>query len=820
MESFGREKQSRLPLVGDGIIIKRVEDELKSSYLDYAMSVIVGRALPDARDGLKPVHRRVLYSMHESGLTHDKPHKKSARVVGEVLGKYHPHGDAAVYDTIVRLAQDFAMRYPLIDGHGNFGSVDGDPAAAMRYTEIRLTEIAEEMLEDIDKETVEFVPNYDNSLKEPTFLPAKFPNLLVNGSSGIAVGMATNMAPHNLREVVDAIIAYIDNPYITVEELMRYIKGPDFPTGAIIVGKEGIVNAYKTGRGKIKLRAKARIEEQKNRERIIIEEIPYMVNKASLVESIAELVKNKKIETIADLRDESDRHGIRVVIELKHGANAELVLNYLYKHTQLETTFGIINLALVDNEPKILSLTRLIEIYVEHRKNIIKRRTEFKLRKAEERAHILEGLKIALANIDEVIKIIRSSRTVDEAKEKLINTFSLTEAQARAILEMRLQKLTSLEREKLDKELEELRKAIAEYKLILESPRRVLGIIKSELKELKKKYGDDRRTEIVEKISEIREEDLVPDEKVVITITNSGYIKRMLLDAYKRQRRGGKGVVGVNIGEDDFVGDMFVARNHDYMLFFTDRGKVYWSKVYKIPVVSKIARGKTVSSLINLDEGEKIMAAINVRSFEDNAYLFFATKKGIVKKTPLKAYRNPRSTGIIAIKLNNGDELVGVKLISDEEDVILATKLGKAIRFNGSNVRAMGRNASGVRGIRLRDSDEVVSLSVAKNDESLLTITEKGFGKRTRVGKYRITRRGGVGVINIKITPKNGNVVDVKALKNEDEIIITTMQGKIIRVRVKDFPEKGRNTIGVRLMKLDANDIVSSVAKISGEEDE
>jgi len=807
--------QSTLPV--SEVIIKHVEDELKGSYLDYAMSVIVGRALPDARDGLKPVHRRVLYSMYESGHTHDKPYKKSARIVGDVLGKYHPHGDVAVYDTIVRLAQDFSMRYPLIDGQGNFGSVDGDSPAAMRYTEIRLAKIAEEILADLDMETVDFTPNYDNSLQEPVVLPAMLPNLLVNGSSGIAVGMATNMPPHNLSEVADAMIAFINNPYSTLEELMAHLKGPDFPTGGIILGRSGILDAYKTGKGKIKLRAKADVEEHKNRQRIIVNELPYQVNKAQLIETIADLVKQKKIEDISDLRDESDREGTRMVIELKQNAQPELVLNYLYKHTQLEITFGVINLALVNGEPKILSLPEIFDTYLQHRKTIIERRTRFKLKNAEERAHILEGLKLALSNIDEIIKIIRYSRAPEDAKLKLIAKFSLTEVQSRAILEMRLQRLTGLEREKLESELLELRKAIAEYKDILGSPKKVLDIIKKEVLRLKEDYGDERRTEIAEGAADITEEDLVPVEDAVVTITNTGYIKRIPLDMYRQQRRGGKGVIGVNVSEEDFVQDMFVANTHDYMLYFTNKGKVYWSKVYQIPTVSKIARGKTINSLINVEQNEKVLAAISVKDFS-TGYLFFATKQGTVKKTSLDAYSNPRSTGIIAINLDEGDEVVDVKLTSGTQEVLLATRLGKAVRFNESNVRAMGRGATGVRGVRLKKGDDVVSLCLIKEGESILTITEKGFGKRTPVNDYRLIKRGGSGVINIKITGKNGKVVDVKSIKPGEELVITTLHGKIIRTPADGISEIGRNTQGVTVMKFEESDKISAVAKIKKEE--
>jgi DNA gyrase subunit A len=798
---------------GEIVIPVKIEEEMRRSYIDYAMSVIVGRALPDARDGLKPVHRRILYAMRELGTTHDKPYKKSARIVGEVLGKYHPHGDAAVYDALVRMTQDFSMRYPLIDGQGNFGSIDGDAAAAMRYTEVRLARIAMELLEDINKETVDFMPNFDDSLEEPRVLPGKLPNLLLNGSSGIAVGMATNIPPHNLREVVDAIIAVIKDPGIGVRELMKYIKGPDFPTGALIFGREGILKAYESGRGVIRLRGRVAIEREKGRKRILITELPYQVNKAKLLEDIARLVREKKINGIADLRDESDREGLRVVVELKGGAVAEVVLNQLYKHTQLESAFGIINLALVDGEPRVLGLKELIQEYLKHRKNVVRRRTEFELKKAEHRAHVLEGLKLALANIDRVIKIIRGSKNVEEAKESLIPAFSLTELQAKAILDMRLQQLAALEREKLEKEHRELLKKISWLREVLASEEKILGIIREELLELKKKYGDERRTEILEAAPELKVEDLIAQEDMIVTITNRGYIKRLPVDSYKRQRRGGKGVIGMETKEEDVVSDLFIASTHDYILFFSNRGRVYWKKVYEVPESGRYSRGKAIVNLLQIKEGEYITASIPIKEFDEH-YLFMATRKGKVKKTPLVAFSNPRRTGIIAINLAEGDELVSVAKTDGSHEVILGTKQGKAIRFSEGEVRPMGRIAAGVRGIRLAKGDEVVGMVVTKESPTLLAVTENGYGKRTPLEEYPLQRRGGKGVININTSPRNGLVVGIKGVHEGDELVLMSSQGIAIRLPVREISVLRRNTQGVKLMRLAEGDKVQAVERI------
>ncbi len=789
-----------------------IEEEMKRSYIDYAMSVIVGRALPDVRDGLKPVHRRILYAMYELNLFHNRPYKKSARIVGEVLGKYHPHGDAAVYDALVRMVQDFSMRYPLIDGQGNFGSVDGDAAAAMRYTEARLAEIAEEMLADIEKDTVDFVPNFDDSLKEPSVLPAKLPNLLVNGSSGIAVGMATNIPPHNLGEVCDAIALLIDNPDATLEELMQVIRGPDFPTGACILGRKGIVQAYTTGRGTLKLRGKAHIEEGK-KTRIVITEIPYMVNKAKLIESIAELVRNKRIEGISDIRDESDREGMRIVVELRRGAHAQVVLNQLYKHTQLETSFGVINLVLVDGEPRVLSLRETIREFIKHRQQVVRRRSEFELRQAEKRAHVLEGLLVALGNIDEVVRIIRGSPGAKEAKERLMERFSLTETQAQAILDMRLQKLARLEREKLKQEYEELKRRIEELRQLLASEERILEVIKRETLELKQKYGDERRTEILSEEGELGVEDLIAKEDMVVTITQNGYIKRLPARTYRNQRRGGRGIVGVEAGGEDRVRDVYIASSHDYMLFFSSSGKVYWRRVYEIPEAGRYSKGKAMVNLLGEAAEERITATLAVREFCDECFLVFATKQGKVKKTPLSAFSNPRRTGIIAITLAEGDELVDVKIAQHGDELMLATKFGQAIRFREGDVRAMGRSAMGVTGITLRRGDEVVALEVLRA-KTVLTVTENGYGKRTPVGEYPLQRRGGKGVINIIPSLRNGTVVSILCVNDEDEVVLTSARGVVIRICMRDVPVIGRSTQGVRLMKLEEGDRVVGVAKV------
>jgi DNA gyrase subunit A len=805
------------------ILNRRIEEEMESSYIDYAMSVIVGRALPDVRDGLKPVHRRILYAMNEAGMTPDKPYKKSARIVGDVLGKYHPHGDTAVYDTIVRMAQDFSLRYPLVDGQGNFGSIDGDSAAAMRYTEVRLSKIATELLTDIDKDTVDFTPNYDDSLKEPRVLPAKLPNLLLNGSSGIAVGMATNMPPHNLVEVVDALTRMIENPETPVEELMETIPGPDFPTGGFILGRSGILEAYRTGRGKITLRAKAEIEEGEKRQRILVSEIPYMVNKSRLIESIADLVKDKKIEGISDLRDESDREGMRIVIELKTNAQADIVLNQLYKHTQMQTTFGIINLALIKGQPVVHSLKDLLGEYLTHRKEVVTRRTKFELEKAEKRAHILEGLRTALDNIDAVIKLIRGSKNAEAAKKGLMKDFALTDVQAQAILDMRLQRLTALEREKIDTEYEELQKRIAHYREVLSNPQMVLDIIQGELTDLKDKYGDSRRTEIVEGELGIEDEDLIPVEDMIVTITNTGYIKRVPMETYRSQRRGGKGVIGMETKEEDFVEDLFVASTHDFVLFFTNLGKVHWLKVYRLPLTGRYSKGKAIVNLLDLGEGEKVRATIPVSEFDSDRFIFFATKKGTVKKTYLSAYSRPRRGGIIAINLDSDDELITVKLTDGTQHIFMATKNGKAIRFSETDVRPIGRGTRGVRGIRLKKGDEVIGMDLAIDDSQILTITENGFGKRTSVSQYRQIRRGGQGVINIITDDRNGKAVSTKEVSGDEEIMVTTLDGIVIRTRVSEISVVGRNTKGVRIMRLNEGDLVVAVAKIlpeNGDEEE
>jgi len=800
------------------ILTRKIEDEMKSSYIDYAMSVIVGRALPDVRDGLKPVHRRVLYAMHESGMTPEKPYKKSARIVGDVLGKYHPHGDAAVYDTIVRMVQDFSLRYPLIDGQGNFGSIDGDSAAAMRYTEVRLARIAMEMLADIDKDTVDFGPNYDGSLKEPLVLPSKLPNLLVNGSSGIAVGMATNMPPHNLGEVVDALIMLIDNPQATLEELMEVLPGPDFPTGGFICGRGGVYQAYKTGKGKITVRGRAEVSEHKGRQRIVVTEIPYMVNKASLIMSIADLVKEKRVEGISDLRDESDREGMRIVIELKQGVQPEVVLNQLYRHTQLQTTFGVINLALLNGEPAVLSLVELLESYVAHRREVVTRRTRFELQKAESRLHILQGLRIAVEAIEEVVRLIKGSKNAETARTALMKRLELSEKQAQAILDMRLHRLTALEREGIEKEIKRLEEDIAWYREVLSDERRVLEIIKKELVELKERYGDGRRTEILEDDMELEDEDLIPVEDMIVTITNTGYIKRLPVNTYRSQRRGGKGVIGMETKEEDFVENLFVASTHDHILFFTNHGKVHWLKVYSIPRAGRYSKGKAIVNLLRLAEGEKVRAAIPVSSFDKGRYLLFATRRGLVKKTPLSAYSRPRKGGIIALKLDEDDELISVKMTDGGSDVVLATKLGKAIRFSEEDVRAMGRVARGVIGIRLREGDEVIGMCVPDEGSQILTITENGYGKRTPLERYSRIRRGGKGVINIITDPRNGSAVCVKDVMGGEEIVLSTETGIVMRTKVEEISIIGRSTKGVRIMKLSEGDRVVAVARIVEDE--
>jgi len=797
-----------------------LEEEMKDSYINYAMSVIVGRALPDVRDGLKPAHRRILYAMRDLGLEHNKPYKKSARIVGETLGKYHPHGDVAVYDTLVRMAQDFSLRYPLIDGQGNFGSVDGDSPAAMRYTEARLAHITDWMLEDLDKNTVDFVPNFDGSLKEPSLLPACLPNLLVNGSSGIAVGMATNIPPHNLREISEAVSFVIDSPDCEPKDLLKKVKGPDFPTGGIIRGYEGIKNAYTTGRGILKVNAKAFIEEQKSgKEAIIIKEIPYQVNKAKLIESIADLIQEKKIEGISDLRDESDRDGMRVVIELRRGINANVILNQLYRHTQMQVTFGVIMLALVDGRPRVLNLKQVIEEFIKHRKDVIVRRTQYELDKALDRAHILEGLKIALKNLDRIIKTIRESENPQVAKEALIKKFELSEKQAQAILEMQLQRLTNLERDKIEKEYLELIKKIEYYKSILSSEKKVLEIIKSEMKELVEKFGDDRRTEIAPEAEELEIEDLIAEEDVVVTISHSGYIKRLPVSSYRKQRRGGKGVTGADVNEEDFVEHLFIASTHDYMIFFTDKGMIHWLKVHEIPEGGRASKGKAIINMLSLAGGEKISAFIPVREFKEGSFLVMCTKNGTIKKTALTAYSNPRKGGIIGMGLEKDDALIEVELTNGDDELLLATKEGKAIRFKESQVREMGRAAKGVRGIRLGKKDACIAMEIVKPDQTVLTVTGQGFGKRTSFKEYRLQSRGGKGIINMKVTGKNGEAVGLKTVSDKDEIMLMTEKGMVVRSPVKDIRSTGRSTQGVRLMKLDAGDKVAVVAKIVPEDE-
>jgi len=797
-----------------------IEDEMKDSYINYAMSVIVGRALPDVRDGLKPVHRRILYAMRDLGLEHNKPYKKCARITGEVLGKYHPHGDVAVYDTLVRMAQEFSLRYPLVDGQGNFGSIDGDAPAAMRYTEARLAHITDWMLLDIDKDTVDFMPNFDGSLQEPKVLPACMPNLLVNGSSGIAVGMATNIPPHNLREVADAVTFVIDNPDCEPKDLLKKIKGPDFPTGGIIRGTEGIKNAYTKGRGLIRINAKAFIEEQKNgKEAIIIKEIPYLVNKANLIESIAELVQSKKLEGITDLRDESDKDGMRVVIELRRGVNAHVILNQLYKHTQMQETFGVIMLALVDGRPRVLNLKEMLDEFIKHRKVVIVRRTKFELEKAQDRAHILEGLKIALKNLDRVIKTIKESENPQAAKEALIKKFELSEKQAQAILEMQLQRLTGLERDKIDKEYLELIKKIEFYKSILASEKKVLEIVKDEMKVLTEKFGDERRTEIAPEAEELEIEDFIAEEDVVITISHSGYIKRLPVSSYRKQRRGGKGVTGADMKEEDFIEHLFIASTHEYMLFFTDKGIVHWLKVHEIPEAGRLSKGKAIINMLSLASGEKISAFVPVGEFKEGSFLIMASKNGLIKKTALTAYAHPRKGGIIGIGLEKDDALIEVELTNGSDEILLATKEGKAIRFKESQVREMGRAAKGVRGIRLGKKDACIAMEIVKSDQAVLVVTGQGFGKRSAFKEYRLQSRGGKGIINIKVTGKNGEAVGLKTVSERDEIMLITEKGMIVRSPVKDIRTTGRSTQGVRLMRLDQGDKVASVAKIIPEDE-
>ena len=802
------------------IIPVYIEEEVKDSYLNYAMSVIVGRALPDVRDGLKPVHRRILYAMQELNLDHAKPNKKCARIVGEVLGKYHPHGDVAVYDTLVRMAQDFSLRYPLVDGQGNFGSIDGDAAAAMRYTEARLAAIADSMLADIDKDTVNFGPNFDASLKEPLLLPATLPNLLVNGSSGIAVGMATNIPPHNLNEIADAIIYLLDHPEAEIKDLMRYVKGPDFPTGGVICGKAGIKEAYTTGRGKLLVRARATVEHQKNgRDLIVVTDIPYQIQKSTLIEAIAGLVDEKKIEGISDIRDESDKEGLRIVIELKRDAESQIVLNQLFKHTQLESTFGVIMLALVENRPRVLNLRQILDYYIEHRKNIIRRRTQFELDKALKRAHILEGLKIALKFIDKIIKIIKTSKNTENAKERLIKEFDLSEIQSQAILEMQLQRLTALERDKIDAEYLELLKKIELCKAILASEKKIEGIISEELEELKKKYGDERRTDIIAEVEELEVEDLIAEEDVVVTISHDGYIKRLPVSAYRKQKRGGRGATGAEVKEEDFIEHLFVASTKDYLLIFTDNGQVHWLKVYEIPQASRISKGKAIINLIQIDAASKISSTIPVKEFSPDKYLVMVTKRGQIKKTKLDAYSNPRKGGIIGITLDKDDELIGVELTDGKKELLIGTRQGKAIRFQEIKVRDMGRAAGGVRAISLAKKDSVIAMILADKDSAVLTVTELGFAKRTPLKEYRLTSRGGKGIINIKVTGKNAEAVSLKTVSDKDELMVITQNGMFLRCAVKDIRITGRSSQGVHLIKLQSKDRVSCVAPVIAEEE-
>jgi DNA gyrase subunit A len=798
-----------------------IEEEMKSSYIDYSMSVITSRALPDVRDGMKPSNRRILVAMNDLNLSPGRPHRKCAKICGDTSGNYHPHGEQVVYPTLVRMAQDFNMRYTLVDGQGNFGSIDGDAPAAMRYTEARMAHLAMEMLADMGKRTVNFQPNYDETREEPIVLPSKFPNLICNGSSGIAVGMATNIPPHNLAEVVDALVALIDDPEMDDENLLDYILGPDFPTGGIIYGRSGIINAYKTGRGRIIMRARAWIEKLKSgKENIIISEIPFQINKSNLIEKIASLARDKIIEGIADLRDESDREGMRIVIELRRDAPAEIILNKLYKHTQMQDTFGAILLALVDGQPKILNLKEILTLFLEHRHEVITRRTQFELEQAEKRAHILEGLKIALDHIDAIIKLIRASKSPVEAKSGLMKKFKLTDIQAQAILDMRLQRLTRLERKKIEDEYLELIKLIAKLKGILESKAQRMQIIKEELLELKKKYSDLRRTEIREEEEEFTIEDLIAEEDMVITVTHNGYIKRLGVGSYRRQSRGGRGVIGIETKEKDFVEHLFIASTHDYILFFTDKGRCYWVKVYEIPQGGRLAKGKPIVNLLELKPDENISAFVPVSKFDENLFVVMATRNGVIKKTSLSAFSNPRRVGINAMSIPGDDQLIEARLTDGTFDVLLATRMGQAIRFPEGKVRAMGRSAYGVRGISLGKKDRVVGMVVIKRDTSLLVVTEKGFGKRSNVSDYRITNRGGKGIINVKVTERNGEVVDIKTVEDQDELMLITSKGIIIRQPVKQIKVIGRSTQGVKLMNLDAGDKLKDVARVIKSEEE
>lgn len=811
--------------IKENIVNIKIEEEMQTAYLDYAMSVIVGRALPDVRDGLKPVHRRALYTMHEMSNYWNRPYKKSARVVGDVMGKYHPHGDTAIYDTIVRMAQDFSMRYPLVDGQGNFGSVDGDSPAAMRYTEVRMARITSEIIADIEKETVDFVPNYDGSTKEPSVLPAKIPNLLINGSSGIAVGMATNIPPHNIVEVLDAIVEVIKNRSCTVEDLMKIVKGPDFPTAAFIMGKEGIKNAYKTGRGIVKMRAKVDVEEGKrDKELIVITEIPYQVNKARLVEKIANLVKEKKLEGISDIRDESDRKGMRVVIETRKGENVQVIINRLYKLTQLTETFGVIMLALHNGQPKLMNLKEFLSAFVDHRKNIIVRRSMFDLRKAEARAHIIEGLLKAIDHIDEVVALIRKSKNPEEAKNGLVKKFAFTEIQAQAILDMRLQRLTGLERDKLDNELGELKKLIKKLKDLLSNEALQYETIVQECTEIKERYGDKRRTQIIRDEGQIDEEDLIEDAEMIVTITNQGYIKRLPPETYRAQRRGGMGIKGMTTNEEDFVTTLFTADTKSYMLVFSNLGKVYWLKVHQIPEGTRTSRGKAIASLLNLSNVEKICSVLSVKNFDGTNTVVMATKQGVIKKTELSAFSNPRAGGIIALTVNPGDILVNASISNGTNDILLCSKQGMSIRFSEDDVRAMGRTAAGVRGMDLSEGDEVVGMTIVdkKLKLDILSITSAGYGKRTAESEYRVQSRGGKGIITMKSTDKNGEIIATRAVSNADDLMIISDKGQVVRIRVKEISTMGRNTQGVRLIRTkDGEKVVAaqSLAEKDADED-
>jgi DNA gyrase subunit A len=789
-----------------------IEDEMRRSYIDYAMSVIIGRALPDVRDGLKPVHRRILYGMHEMGLAANKPYRKCAKIVGEVMGNFHPHGDSAIYDTMVRMAQDFSMRYILVDGQGNFGSIDGDPPAAMRYTEARLAKLSQEVLADIEMETVDFIPNYDESRREPVYLPSRIPNLLVNGSAGIAVGMATNIPPHNLNEVVEAAVHFINHPEATVPDLMRFIPGPDFPTGGFIYGRGGIHQAYATGRGSLVMRARAAIEKQPrgDKEMIVITEIPYQVNKAKLIERIAELVQEKKIEGISDLRDESDRDGMRIVIELRKGEQPEVILNNLYKQTQMQTSFGVIMLAIVNGQPRVLNLGEVIRYFVDHRIEVVRRRTRYELRKAEERAHIVEGLLKALDQIDAIIRLIRASKTPAEARTGLMEHFSFSQVQAQAILDMQLQRLTNLEREKLREEYESLIKRINELNEILNNERVLRNVIIQELKEVQKLYGDERRTQIVDEHAEIKLEDLITDEDVAVTVTRSGYVKRTPITTYRQQLRGGKGRIGMRTREEDFVEHLFIASTHSYLLIFTTQGKIYWLKVYEIPDVGTAGKGKGIANLVNLSSEERVRAVLAIREFTPDRFVFFATRKGIVKKTALDAFSNPMSRGIIAVTIDEGDELMGVELTGGKDQVFLGSHEGKCIRFPEDEVRDMGRQARGVKGMGLEEGDYLVGMAAGGDDGLILSVTENGFGKRTSVQEYRLTGRGGKGVINVKTTERNGKVVSIMKVDEESELMIITAQGKFIRLEASKIRQAGRSTQGVKLIDLDGDDKVAA----------